>query len=214
MLPPIGKDIMTAPSFRSARRNDCRHIASLFLISSDGLAAYIWSRMQAFSHSAGLDASPIGEQSLIDIGEQRCAREGVAFSYQNCLIAERAGAVIGMLHSFPMDEPPAPSQAESDPVLRPYAELEDYGSLYISGVAVYPEYRRQGVGSRLLALAEDRARASALPRLSLICFERNVGAMRLYARSGYSEIARRPVVPHPSLHYPDGDAILLAKPLP
>jgi ribosomal protein S18 acetylase RimI-like enzyme len=62
-----------------------------------------------------------------------------------------------------------------------------------------------------MAAVDERARAVDRPRVSLICFERNEGAMRLYRRLGFEELARRPVVPHPLLHYPDGDAVLLAK---
>jgi len=49
------------------------------------------------------------------------------------------------------------------------------------------------------------------PRVSLICFEANEAAMQLYRRLGYVEVDRRPVVPHPCLHYSDGDALLLVR---
>ena len=188
----------TAPvTLRPASREDAPLIARLFLISSDGLAEYIWSRL----------AAP-GE-ALAEVGARRYARDGVAFSWQNCLIAERGGEPAGMLHAFPMEADPD-AQPETDPVLRPYSELEDYGSLYVSGVAVLPAARGAGIGTALMDAAAARARSLSLPRVSLICFERNEGAMRLYRRLGYRELARRPLVPHPSLHYPDGDAVLLA----
>jgi ribosomal protein S18 acetylase RimI-like enzyme len=186
---------------RAARREDSAEIARLFLVSSDGLAAYIWGQMD-----------PSG-RPLIEIGAERYAREGVVFSYQNCLVAAQDGAVVGMLHAFPMEAPPPNAAPEPDPVLRPYGELEDYGSLYISGIALDPACRGQGLGTRLLAAAEARARALGLARLSLICFERNEQAMRLYARLGYTEATRRPLVPHPTLKYRDGDAVLLVRQL-
>lgn len=190
---------MTQTKTRPASRNDCAEIAKLFLISSDGLAEYIWSQMDM----PGL--------SLIEIGTQRYAREGIPFSYQNCLVVEQDGKVVGMLHSFPMEPDPGPPEENPDPVLRPYGELEDYGSLYISGIAFYPNYRNQGHGTRLLEAAQERARSLGLPRVSLICFERNEAAMRLYRRFGYQETGRRAIVPHPTLHYSDGDAVLLVR---
>ncbi len=183
---------------RPATKADAPGIAQLFLISSDGVAAYIWSRL----------AKP-GED-LAAVGARRYAREGVAFSWQNCLMAERAGQVIGMLHSYPMEVDPA-AEPESDPVLRPYSELEDDGSLYVSGLAVVPAERGKGLGTRMMAAAEDRARALGLPRISLLCFSRNEGAMRLYRRLGYREAGRRAVVPHPLLHFGDGDAVMLVR---
>ncbi len=134
-------------------------------------------------------------------------------------LAEEDGRVIAMLHSFVMppraetdDEAAANDNGEQmDPVLQPYAELEDPGSLYVSGVAVTPEHRGRGLGRKLMEQARARAERLDLPRVSLICFEANEAAMQLYRRLGYAEVDRRPVVPHPSLHYSDGDAVLLVR---
>ena len=41
-----------------------------------------------------------------------------------------------MMHGYPEDGPPE-EERESDPILRPYRELELYGSLYISSIAIY-----------------------------------------------------------------------------
>jgi ribosomal protein S18 acetylase RimI-like enzyme len=189
---------MTAAFVRPATRDDARAIAELFLISSDGLAAYIWGKMDM----PGL--------SLIEIGTRRYAREGVAFSYQNCLMLEHQGRVAGMLHGYAMDRDPA-AAPDSDPVLRPYSELEDDGSFYVSGLAIDEDHRGRGYGAQLMAAGAAHARAMGRDRLSLICFERNTGAMRFYRRLGFRELDRRAIVPHPTLHYSDGDAILLAR---
>ncbi len=183
---------------RQAVKEDSAEIAGLFLISSDGLAEYIWSRV----------AGP-GE-TVIEAGARRYARQGIAFSYENCLIAEREGDTVGMAHSFGTEEDPD-AEPESDPVLKPYGELEDYGSLYLSGMAVVEQYRNAGIGAALMEAVNGRARGLSLRRISLICFERNVGAMRLYRKLGFRELDRRAVVPHPALHYQDGDAVLLAR---
>lgn len=185
---------------RWAKEEDAGAIARLFLISSDGLAAYIWGKMD----KPGL--------SLEEIGAARYAREGTAFSYENCLLAEIEGETVAMAHAFEM-EADAEASVEEDPVLRPYAELEDPGSLYLSGLAVEGRHRGCGAGGALMDRVEELARAKGLPRVSLICFERNEGALKFYDRRGYQEIARRPLVPHPCLHYRDGDALLLVRDL-
>ena len=103
------------------------------------------------------------------------------------------------------------NDAPVDPVLQPYAELEDRGSLYVAGLAVFPEHRGRGLGRKLMERARDRAEALALPRVSLICFEPNQAALQLYRRLGFVEVDRRAIVPHPSLHYSEGDALLLVR---
>ena len=183
---------------RPAGRTDSTDIARLFLISSDGLAEYIWSRITR----AG--------ETITEAGARRYAREDVAFSYQNCLIAARDGRTVGMAHSFPMEADPD-AEPETDPVLKPYSDLEEYGSLYLSGLAVDAGHRNDGIGNALLAAVNRRAKEFGVQRISLICMERNEGAMRLYRRLGFKERDRRAIVPHPCLHYDDGDAILLSR---
>lgn len=183
---------------RKAVKSDAREIAKLFLIASDGLAEYIWSRLQP----PGMD--------LLDVGEARYARENTVFSYENCVMAERDREIAGMMHCHPETDPPEEVRI-TDPVLQPYLELELGDSLYISGIAVYENHRGSGIGTELMHWAFAHARALGLSKVSLICFERNEGAMRLYRRLGFSEVDRRAIVPHPSLHYRDGDAILMAR---
>jgi len=189
---------MPRDCIRPALQEEAGEIARLFLISSDGLAAYIWSKMEM----PGL--------SLEEIGAARYARTGTAFSFENCLVAVRGHKIAGMVHAFPM-EADTSGAGETDPVLRPYAELEDPGSLYISGLAVHDHYRGQGIGSELVERVCALARLSGLPRISLICFERNEAAFQFYRKRGFQEVARRPVVPHPTLHYRDGDAVLMVR---
>ncbi len=61
-----------------------------------------------------------------------------------------------------------------------------------------------------MALAEQHARERRLNKLSLIVFEQNDGAKRLYERLGYQVVAREPVVPHPLIHH-TGNALLMVK---
>jgi len=181
---------------RPACKEDSGDIARLFLTSSDGLAEYIWDKVA------------LPGESILETGTRRYARENVVFSYKNCLIAELDGKLAGMAHSYTMVT--APDDApESDPVLKPYSELEDSGSLYLSGIAVSESYRDKGVGKALMQAVTGRARELALPRISLICFEQNTGAIRFYQRLGYQELDRRALVPHACLPYADGDAVLL-----
>jgi ribosomal protein S18 acetylase RimI-like enzyme len=186
----------TAYAFRAARKSDCRRIAELYRISSDGVADYVWTRL----------AQP-GED-LLDVGRKRYEREGTPFSYQNCTVVELRGSVVGMLVAFPMEVDPR--REETDPVLRPYSKLEEDRSYYVCGMAVDPVHRGKGIGTRLLAEAERVCRERGLSKLSLIVFEQNAGARRLYERAGYVETDRRRVEAHPLLHY-TGDALLMVK---
>jgi ribosomal protein S18 acetylase RimI-like enzyme len=187
---------MDQENFRPARKHDCATIASLYSISSDGVADYVWTQL----------AAP-GED-IFAVGRRRYEREDSAFSYRNCTVVEAQEKIIGMLVAFPMHVEPA--AVEPDPVLAPYSKLEEDDSYYICGMALFPEHRGRGIGTRLLAFAEQAAQERGFRKLSLIVFEQNTGAKRLYEKTGYREVRRESVCPHPLIHY-TGDAILMVK---
>jgi len=95
-------------------------------------------------------------------------------------------------------------------VLLPYMKLEQPNSYYISGMALFAAFRGRGIGTLLLELAERKTFDLGLSQLSLIVFEQNAGARRLYERYGFRETAREPVVPHPLIRH-TGDALLMVK---
>src|SRR6478609_6304589 len=68
------------------------------------------------------------------------------------------------------------------------------GTWYINVLAVQPQFRRQGLGARLLALAEERAEVSRKRGISVIVSDANTGARQLYERCGYKESATRLMV--------------------
>ncbi|MCG7626081.1 GNAT family N-acetyltransferase [Epibacterium sp. Ofav1-8] len=181
---------------RPAILQDARVIASFFLIASDGMAAYIWDKSRS-------DQTP-----LLDIGTARYSRRNTPFSFENCDLLEQDGEAIGMLHCFEME---ADGGVDDDPVLQPYSQLEDAGSLYVAGLAISESFRRRGLGYKLMLQAEEKARQMGLSRVSLLCFDQNSAAMSLYHKLGYVEQGRAAVVPTPQLKYQDGDAVLLVK---
>ncbi|CAO3452624.1 N-acetyltransferase family protein [Azospirillum largimobile] len=197
---PVGSAPIARPPqpivLRPALCNDSRRIAELVRIAADGVADYIWGQL----------AAP-GED-LLAIGERRYAGDGVGFSHRNAVLAQQGDTVVGMMLAFAM--PPradGPPEREVDPVLRPYAELEVPGSLYIASIAVEEGHRRAGIATRLLASARRRARAEALYGMSAIIFAANTPSRRLFQRHGFAVVDRRPVVPHPLIRH-TGEALL------
>ncbi len=57
---------------------------------------------------------------------------------------------------------------------------------YISNIAVYPEYRTAGIGTRLIFVGEEEAKKYGAKRVILDVEVENTGAFRLYKRLGYS----------------------------
>ena len=186
-------------TFRAATREDSHRIAELFRISSDGVVDYLW--MTLAPEYPGLEP--------VEIGAVRYARDDGDFSYTNCVLAELDGEVIGQLCTYPVEESDAEDPEEpEDPVLEPYGRLEIPGTLYISSLALFEGFRGMGLGTEMLSIARNRARERNIEALSLLVFEQNIGAVKLYEREGFREVDRAPIVPHPLINH-TGDVILM-----
>ncbi|MDQ3509522.1 MAG: GNAT family N-acetyltransferase [Actinomycetota bacterium] len=184
-------------TYRAAVKGDAPVIAALFRISSDGVADYIWSGM----------ASEYPGLTPLEIGAVRYSSEDGNFSYKNCVVAEREGEVVGLLCTFPIPKDAEPSDT-SDPVMEPYERLEAPGSFYICSLAVFDGCRGAGIGTEMLAAARRQARDRGFDTLSLLVFEKNEGAVRLYGREGFRVAGRVTVVPHEKIHH-TGDVLLM-----
>lgn len=183
--------------YRPALKSDSAFIARLASIASDGVADYAWTQL----------ANP-GED-IFDVAQERYEREGTQISYQNCTIAADNSNLVGMLLAWP-EIAEADAEKETDPVLAPFVNLQEDESYYIDCIAVIEDYRGQGIGSELMRLAEHQADDKEIGKMSLIVFEDNIKAIRLYQRLGYREVSRAATVPHRLIHY-TGDAVLMVK---
>ncbi|MFV2176209.1 GNAT family N-acetyltransferase [Actinomadura sp. LOL_016] len=83
--------------------------------------------------------------------------------------------------------------------------IPEDGVLLVDNVAVAPDRHGRGIGGRLLAFAEDQARARALPRLRLITNVLMTSNIARYERLGYRETHREDVGARTVVH--------MAKPL-
>jgi ribosomal protein S18 acetylase RimI-like enzyme len=188
--------------FREATKEDCYELARLFRIASGGIADYVWSTL----------APKYPGLTPLEIGARRFASEEGNFSYKNCVVAEQDGTVIGMLFTFPIEHVQEADDEPTDPILKPYEELEIPGSFYICAMALFPEVRGRGVGKEMLSIARKQARERGFGTMSLLVFEQNEGARRLYERNGFAVVDRAPVVPHELIGY-TGDVLLMASEL-
>ncbi|MBM3544168.1 MAG: GNAT family N-acetyltransferase [Alphaproteobacteria bacterium] len=191
------------PTFRPATIADVSALAVLVDIAGDGMASYMWRGLAAPG------------QSPLEIGRERARREEGGFSYRNATIAELDGEIAAGLVGYRLQEPYDTGGFDAMPdLVRPLVLLESKvpGSWYVNILATFPEFRGQGIASRLLAIAEEKARAAQAPSLSVIVTSWNGNAARLYTKAGYTPDAREPALPFPGcLH--KGDWVLMVKPL-
>jgi ribosomal protein S18 acetylase RimI-like enzyme len=172
------------PPFRRATIADAPLLAELVNYAGEGMPLYLWGKL----------AEP-GE-SAWDVGRRRAAREEGSFSYRNATMIEHDGQIAGCLIGYEISDEPAPIAEHMPPMFVGLQELENLapGTWYVNVLAVQPAFRNQGLGTRLLARADETARALGKRGLSVIVSDDNAGARRLYERSGYAMRATRAMV--------------------
>ncbi|MGA7374414.1 MAG: GNAT family N-acetyltransferase [Methyloceanibacter sp.] len=159
-------------------------LAELVNHAGEGMPLYLWDQM----------AEP-GEAAW-DVGRRRASREEGSFSYRNATIIEQDGQCAGCLIGYEIPNNPDPIPDDLPTMFVPLQELENLApnTWYINVLAVRPQFRRLGLGTKLLGLADETAEALGKPGLSVIVSDANSGAHRLYERCGYRESGTRPMV--------------------
>lgn len=191
---------MPAPApLRPATPDDAPALARLYALAGFGLPLVVWA-----------DWARPGETAL-DCGARLIAASDGEFSHAQALVAHDGAEVLGCLLGWRLEGPPA---APSHPLYAPHAEVAALaeGAWYLDVLAVAEAAQGRGLGSAMLARAEDLARESGAAEIALDVADANARARSLYARRGFVERARRPFV-KTGWAGPWRDLILMAKPL-
>ena len=192
-----------APIFRPAHKTDAAALAVLVDIAGEGMPAYMWSTL----------ASP--GQSVLELGRERARREQGGFSYRNAVVAEIDGEIAASLVGYRLEDPYDLAMLDDmPPIVHPLVRLEAKapGSWYVNVLATLPEFRRHGLGARLLAIAREKACDERASALSVIVGSWNESAARLYSSAGYSVRAREPAILFPGSPH-EGDWVLMVRSL-
>lgn len=96
------------------------------------------------------------------------------------IVARRLGAVVGTLR-LATKRPWAIAAAYFSPVPRP---------LYLTSMAVHPDFQRKGLGTALIREAEAAARAWPADAIRLDAFDAEAGAGAFYLKCGLREVGR------------------------
>ena len=166
---------------RLARETDATQLAELVNFAGEGLPLHVWTGLA----SDGQDPWDVGRSR-----QAEKAREG------KIIVVDYGDSAVASLTGYEIGNEPEPVGDDFPPLFRPLQQLENLAleSWYVNVLACYPEHRGKRIGTQLLNLADDIAKASGLSRMSVIVAGNNTGARRLYERHGYNETASLPCV--------------------
>lgn len=169
---------------RSARSEDAPQIARLTLFSAEHFLPALFG------------------PGILRAIEQLAAGRGTLFSHEHVWIAERHGSVLGMLLGYTgavkRAQDPLTGFAlvrllgldmlrRLGPLLKMQSTIGRIGGdqYYISNVAVEPDHRGMGLGTRLIARARAEAGGAGSRSVVLDVEADNPRAQRLYERLGF-----------------------------
>ena len=188
--------------FRTGIESDATSLALLFDAAGRRIVSYFWSLYAAEG------------QSFFEFGREniRTNDEGKSF-HKNWQIAELDNKLLGAFFGFRVPDPyPEISYDEEPEWWVPFLELEKSaaGSWLLQAISVLPEYRGQGHAHALLSKAEEVAKDNGANKITLQVEAINQIAVKTYTSNGYTELARRELVPFPFAQ-DTGDIILMEK---
>ncbi|MFP7299366.1 GNAT family N-acetyltransferase [Neobacillus niacini] len=166
--------------FRAALNKDAHKAAELIHIAIADIAEKLTGQKK--------------EENIRETLEHLFREENNRLSYQNAIVADVLGEVVGVVITYPgadasrLDEPLIKRLREKrkNEVIV-FDKEADEGDFYIDTVCVDNRYRGYGIGTMLLKEAEKLAIQKGYSRISLNVAEDNPYAKKLYVQLGYKE---------------------------
>ncbi len=170
---------LVAP-LRPFKPQDADTVARLNDMASGGILLTIWKRM------AGKEGDPWEHGRLQQFEQIK--------SGWNIVVLDQGSGVEAVMMGQPHGTEPATLE-DIDAEWVPIIELENLvpEAWYLNVIATLPAFRGLGHGSRLMAQAQRMACAGGHSRIALVVSDASTPAIRLYERSGFNELARRPM---------------------
>lgn len=175
---------------RKARREEAAQIAKLFMLA--------WP-VEEILESNGLTYEQLHESMTMV-----AAAEETIYSYENTIVAEADGKVVGALCAYDG----ADYQRLKQPVVDAlgadsgFAQLKetDAGEFYLDSVGVLPQYRGRGIASSLFEAQCERAASLGHKVAGLIVDVDKPQSEALYARLGFTHLDDKDFFGHTMKH--------------
>ena len=126
--------------------------------------------------------------------EEAMLQENFRYSLTNTLVYIEDGTVAGAIFGYHGHLEPS--------IDEPFYEDSETqaGEWYIDILSVHPNYRRKGIGIKLLQAAEDLAKQQGASVIALNCEEINDKAYQLYQKLGYTATSTKILSGHSYYH--------------
>ena len=187
-------------TFRAAHPGDAYALAELSILAGDGMFEFLLGEMAPKEMLAGLLARSMKQDSGGN-------------SWRHCFVAEDRGVLVGMANAFPAEwlrqEDRDVLPADRVQILDPIDQAQVWTSFLVNGVAVRPDFRRQGIGLRLMLWVIEQAAATGLPVITANVWQDNGAARGLFEKSGFHLHTHVEVPAHSALLHTGGNLVMV-----
>jgi GNAT superfamily N-acetyltransferase len=185
--------------YRIATPRDRNVIADYFLMASGGFLEFLLEKL-----ILGFSPKQLLAQAI-------SSPDGLR-SHKNCYVAECDGKIIGAMNIFPVDalqeEDLSLFHGERLAYISDFNEVQDWGSMLLSSIAVNADYQNQGIGTQLLNRAIEHTHHNGCDRISLHIWEDNAIAQNFFITRGFQAIGGADIPPHPRLARSGGTILM------
>ena len=168
-------------TYRDAQKQDCPRIAEYIYYASDGILDFLFE-------------SVLGGMTVPQILTHGLENEDRYESYKSVTVAEYGPDIVGIVQAYPSvhhridDGMRSFFSAKKLELFREFYESRVEDSLQINAMFGDERFRRRGIGTRMIALAGERAKSLALDKLSLFVLADNLNAQKVYRANGFKTI--------------------------
>jgi ribosomal protein S18 acetylase RimI-like enzyme len=186
-------------AFRPARADDAEAIAPLVDQAGGGVYEFLLG-----DASAGVDVLSALRRGIADsVGPH---------SHRQCTVAEVRGWPVAVAMAYPaawmLNDDTGFLPPDRVAHLAAFQATQDFGSYFLSALAVDPAWRRRGLARCLIERTLARAAREGFDRLTLHVWADNEPARRLYESVGFATVAVAPIVWHPRLPHHGGSVLM------
>ena len=191
----------TQITYRVGRKDDCLRIAELDNIASGGAIEYLFRDL-------------IPGMTPVEIIALNLEQDSYPHTFRNVILAEYKAQILGMALSFPAKYHTITRQmrrffpAERLRHFKQFFSTRVEGSYYLDALCVDANYRKIGIGDKLIDLTKTKAGHEGFDTLSLIAFADNTIALHLYEQKGFSMVDRIELKPHRLIPHQGGCVLM------
>ena len=175
--------------YRKGKLEDCAKIAEGIDRASGGIVEFLFHGLLGNFTAAQIMADYLRDETGYD-------------SFDNAIIAEYQGEIIGIVYSYPakFHEISAETRSyfprERLEFLAEFFNSRVENSLFLDSIYVDEQFRGAGIGSKLIELTKEKAKEQGYKQLSLMVMSGNTTARRAYERNDFKVVKHIDVKEH------------------